>query len=265
MNQESKNILAVIQARFTSSRLPGKVMNFVLGEPMLFRQWERVRRSKLVKQIVVATSLDKSDDVLALFCDQKGIPCFRGSLEDVLDRFYQAALEFSPQHVVRLTGDCPLLDSILIDQAIRMHLEQNFDYTANIVERTFPDGMDVEVMTFDSLKTAWQRAILPSEREHVTPYIYHHPEMFTTGHFKQDEDLSQLRLTVDEQEDLIVVRKIFETLYPKNNFFGLTDILSFLKHNPEIKNLNKKFQVNEGYQKSLLRDQQFLTALAEKK
>lgn len=265
MNDKSKNILAVIQARFTSSRLPGKVMSVILDEPMLFRQWERVKRSELVEQVIVATSTDKTDDVLALFCEQKGIPCFRGSLDDVLDRFYQAASQFSPKHVVRLTGDCPLLDPAIMDKIIHLHLDKYLDYTTNIIERTFPDGMDVEVMTFACLKTNWQNARLPSEREHVTPYIYHHPEIFKIGHLKQTQDLSQMRLTVDEKEDLAVIREIFASLYPKNKSFGLEDILNFLKTHPEIQALNQKFQINEGYQKSLAKDAEFLTGLVQKK
>jgi len=147
-------ILAILQARTSSSRLPGKVLKPILGKPMLLLQIERVRRARKIDKLVVATSNDPSDDGIEALCKQHGIDCFRGSLNDVLDRFYRAALTYNPEHIVRLTGDCPLIDPELVDSIIDMHLEGNYDYTSNAIQMTFPDGLDVEILTIKVLKEA---------------------------------------------------------------------------------------------------------------
>jgi spore coat polysaccharide biosynthesis protein SpsF len=248
-------ILAVLQARFASSRLPGKVLMDLMGEPMLFRQIERVLRSERIGRLVVATSSDSSDDPVWEMCREKGLDCFRGSLEDVLDRFYQTAKQLAPEHVVRLTGDCPLTDPVVIDGVVELHLTEGNDYTSNTIEPTFPDGLDVEVITWNTLRIAWERASLPSEREHVTSYVHKRPDQFRLGNYKYiGRDLSELRWTVDEPEDFLFVQKVYEALYPKNSAFTTADALILLSQQPELVEINKGFKRNEGYAKSLEKD-----------
>jgi len=246
--------LAVLQARVTSSRLPGKALKPLLGKPMLLRQIERIRRSSRIGKLVVATSWDGTDDPIEALCLEGGIDCYRGSLEDVLGRFYEAAKCYSPDHVVRLTGDCPLADPQVIDYVIARHLEGGFDYTSNSIERTYPDGLDVEVVKFSVLEEAFSDAALPSEREHVTPFIYKHPERFRIGQATQSRDYSAMRWTVDEPEDLVLIERIYEALYPLDPGFGQDRILSFLEENPELVDLNSRFELNEGYRRSLESD-----------
>jgi spore coat polysaccharide biosynthesis protein SpsF len=248
-------ILAILQARVSSTRLPGKVLLPLLGVPMLARQIERVRRSALIDTLVVATSDDAADDPLAALCARLGTACYRGRLDDVLDRFYQAALAYQPSHVVRLTGDCPLTDPAVIDGAIGLCLASGCDYVSNAgAPATFPDGLDVEVMRFSALEAAWREARLGSEREHVTPFLYAHPERFALRPFTNPVDLSQLRWTVDEAADFELVRVIYESLYPTNPAFATDDILRLLARRPELATLNTGHQRNEGYAKSLLAD-----------
>lgn len=249
------NILAILQARFSSSRLPGKVLNPILGKPMLARQIERVLQSKIINQLVVATSTDPSDDALENLCRQINIPCFRGSLNDVLDRFYQTAKIWQPHHIVRLTGDCPLIDPEIIDAVIDCYLTGGYDYAANTVPPTFPDGLDVEVFSFSILEQAWKEAILPSQREHVTPFIHQQPERFRSGHYRNAEDLSHLRWTVDEPEDFDLVTRIYESLYSVNPEFRMMDVLALLQERPDLAAINQKFERNEGLKKSLDEDQ----------
>ena len=247
-------ILGVIQARMASTRFPGKVLKTLLGEPMLMRQLERVQNSKRLEKILVASSTDAADDAIEDLCKKRGFRCFRGDHEDVLDRFYRAASSQEADHVVRLTGDCPLSDPVLIDDIIRFYLEGGYDYAGNVTEPTFPDGLDVEVFNREALEKAWQDSNLPSQREHVTPYIYQNPRLFKIGSFKNRVDLSDLRWTVDEVPDFELITKIFAALYPKNPRFGMEDTLKFLARNPELKQVNTKYRRNEGYLKSLARD-----------
>jgi spore coat polysaccharide biosynthesis protein SpsF len=238
----------------TSTRLPGKVLKPILGRPMLCRQLERVLLVPNIDKLVVATSDRPEDRVVGALCEAFDVDCFFGSLEDVLDRFYQAALRHQPAHVVRLTGDCPLSDPELIEQVIRFHVNGQYDYTSNTIEPTYPDGLCAEVMRYSCLEEAWREAKLPSEREHVTPFIIKRPERFKLGSVKGQEDLSALRWTVDEPEDFELVTRIYEALYPQNPYFTTRDILEFLDRNPHLIQINSAFQRNEGYQKSLEKD-----------
>jgi len=251
-------VLAILQARFTSTRLPGKVLKPILGRPMLLRQIERLRRSTIIDDLIVATSSERTDDAVEDLCRKNGIPCFRGSLNDVLDRFYRAAEQYGPDHVVRLTGDCPLIDPGIIDQVISVHVQGGYDYTSNTVESTYPDGLDVEVVRFTCLAQAWQEATLPSQREHVTPFIHQQPGRFKIGSVKNNVDLSSLRWTVDEPADFELVTSIYEKLYPRNPAFTTQDILVLLEKNPKLRTLNIQYGRNEGYDKSLAEDAVFL-------
>ena len=247
-------ILAILQARVSSSRLPGKVLKPLLGVPMLLRQIERLQKSQKIDRLLVATSIEPSDDLIEKLCEEHGIECYRGSLNDVLARFYLAAHAFNPEHVVRLTADCPLTDSVLIDDVIGYYLDGGFDYASNAIHPTFPDGLDVEVLRFSFLGQSWREATLPSQREHVTPFIHQQPLRFKIGHYKSSSDLSHLRWTVDEPKDFELVTMIYEALYPKNPNFSTRDILELLEQRPELVHWNTAHQRNEGYQKSLNAD-----------
>jgi spore coat polysaccharide biosynthesis protein SpsF len=250
-------IHALLQARMSSSRLPGKVLKPLAGVPSLVRQIERIERARTISQLTVVTSTDVSDDPLAEVCRANGTAVYRGSLNDVLDRFYQAALPQKSQHLARLTGDCPLADPDVIDRVARFYLEGDYDYASNAVEPTFPDGLDVECFKFSSLETAWREAELPSEREHVTPFFYKHPEHFKVGAYKNETDLSALRWTLDEAADYEVIKAIYEGLYPKNPNFTMGDILEFLNAHPDVTALNSRFKRNEGLQTSSQNDLDF--------
>lgn len=240
----------------SSKRFPGKVLKPLLGVPMLLRQVERLRPATTIDRLVVATSSDPSDDVVAALCAQNGIVCYRGSLEDVLDRFYQAARSHHAEYVVRLTGDCPLIDVALLDEVVRFCLAGGYDYASNAVEPTFPDGLDVEVFRFSCLESAWKEARAPSEREHVTLFIYSRPQRFRIGHYKSSRDLSHLRWTVDEPNDFEFVRQVFERLYPSNSLFTMQDVLRCLENHPELLLINTTAKRNEGLMRSLAAERQ---------
>lgn len=222
---------------------------------MLECQLERISRSETIDRLVIATSKQASDDPIEKLCVSLNIACHRGSLDDVLERFNGAYDEFGPaEHVVRLTGDCPLADPEVIDIVVRHHLKTSADYTTNAIQPTWPDGLDIEIMRSFALRRAHNEANRPSEREHVTPYIYSHPHLFHLEHVKGERDLSLLRWTVDEPADLAFVRAVYEELYFSNPAFRTEDVLALLENRPELAQLNGNFVRNEGYDKSLAAD-----------
>ncbi|PIE54738.1 MAG: spore coat protein [Dethiosulfovibrio peptidovorans] len=226
---------------------------------MILRQVERVERARCLDGLMIATSTDVSDDVLASLCEKNGVVCFRGSLNDVLDRFYRAAEGVHPDHVVRLTGDCPLIDPDVIDRVMELHVREDNEYTSNTIAPTYPDGLDVEVLRFSVLEEAWRYAELPSEREHVTSFVHTRPERFRCGSLLRDgEDLSSMRWTVDEPEDYAFVKAVYDSLYPANPTFSTDDVLELLRKRPDLESLNDGFERNEGYTRSLLEDQAFV-------
>lgn len=248
-------ILGVLQARTSSSRFPGKVLRPLLGTPMLLRQLERIGWVRQLDALVVATSEDPSDDVLAEVLQAHGVPCFRGPLDDVLSRVYLAAKPYRPQHIVRLTGDCPICDPALIDRTIQHHLETGADYTSTgLITRTYPDGMDTEVVKWEALEAAWREARLPSEREHVLPFVHTRPERFARAEIQDAQDRSSWRLSVDEPEDFALVAWIYEQLYPSQPDFGLPEIVKLLEAHPRQLASNQHITYNAGYAKSLLED-----------
>lgn len=247
-------ILTLLQARSSSTRLPNKVLKNLLGQPMIIRQIERIQRSIHIGTLFLVTSTDSTDDELANVVSQAGIAIYRGSLNDVLDRFYQAAMPHKPDIIVRLTGDCPLIDPNIIDAAISKFLALNVDYLSNSLSPTYPDGMDIEVLRFDALEIAWLNAKKPSEREHVTPYIYKNADQFKIADLRHSIDLSKLRLTVDEDVDFYLIEKIYQNLMPSKPDFLLKDIISLLEQNPEWLQLNQTIIRNEGYLKSIKQD-----------
>ncbi len=249
-------ILAILQARLSSSRLPGKVLKHILGKPMLLHQIERIQNSKRIDKLVVATSTEKSDDAIEKMCLDNNVEVFRGELENVLDRFYQCAKKYNPDYIVRLTGDCPLADWKIIDDMIQYYLDEELDYMSTSPK--LPDGLDAEVMTMSALSEAKQKAVLPSELEHVTQYINKNPNKFKNEHFNFDKDLSHIRWTVDEPEDFILVEKIYQALYEDNPLFLMNDILKLLDQRPELNKINGNFSRNEGLERSLQEDVEFL-------
>ena len=231
----------------SSTRLPGKVLADLVGQPMLARVIERVRRATTIDEVVVATSTGSSDDAVAEFCAQRGIGCFRGSEQDVLDRFYQAATQFGAGIVVRITGDCPLIDPAVIDRVVTALRSAECDYATNTLRYTFPDGLDVEAFTFAALERAWREASKPAEREHVTPYLRVAPR-FRTSNVEHSVDLSpkKLRWTVDEPRDLDFARAIYAEFSAQPDF-GLQDVLDLLQRRPELAQLQGDALMNEGY------------------
>lgn len=230
-------LLAVIQARLSSQRLPSKVLAPVLGVPMLGRQLERVARAQ-VDRVIVATSDEASDDAVEAFVADAGYACFRGSLRDVLDRIYRAAEHYGAAHVIRLTADCPVVHRDVIDAVVARHLRGGFDFTSNTLRRTYPHGVDVEVMTFAVLERAWREAKSAPEREHVTTHILSHADEFRLGSVERGEDWSGYRWTVDYPEDLELVRAIFERLYPSNPDFSIDDVVELERREPALTQIN---------------------------
>jgi hypothetical protein len=245
-------VLAILQARTSSSRLPGKVLHPLLGRAMVLRQMERLKRSREIGRLVLATSTDKSDDGLAVAVETAGYEVYRGSLDDVLGRYYTCAVQYGADHIVRVTGDCPVIDWRIVDDVIVRHLAEQNDYTRT-TER-FPDGLDTEVMTFATLSQAYREAWLASEREHVTLYFRNNPERFRIGSVDCAEDYRDFRWTVDEPCDFAFVEAVYEELYAKNKDFSMQDILSLLKEQPDLRMLNQGIVRNEGLLKSLAED-----------
>lgn len=222
-----------------STRLPGKVMMDLGGRPILHRVVTRTLRSTLLDEAVVATTAQEADRAIVEYCRQQGWPCFRGSEDDVLDRYYRAASDCGAEIVVRITSDCPLIDPEIIDMVVGKFLSsRDLDYASNTLPpRTFPRGLDVEALSYAALERAWKEDGNPSWREHVTPYIYRHPEKFSLHGVYNDVDCSSIRWTVDTPEDLAFVRKIYE--YLGNDGFSWRDVLQVLGKHPEWLEINR--------------------------
>lgn len=237
----SNNIVCIIQARMGSSRLPGKVLMKICGQPMLGWVIKRAGGSRLISKIVVATTNSPADDPIEEFCLKSGADCFRGSEFDVLDRYYQSAKYFEAEIVVRLTADCPLIDPVLIDDCIEKLMAESADFSANRLpppfQRTFPIGLDVEVATFKALEAAWKTAMKPFEREHVMPYLYDKGNGFKIALLDSEENLGNLRWTVDTADDLVFVQQVVEWLGCRLDF-SWKDVLQILKEHPELAKIN---------------------------
>jgi len=237
--EKEDNIVAIIQARMSSTRLPGKVMEDISGKPMLWHVINRIRYSKLIDKIVVATSINKKDDIIENFCKENGIFYYRGDEEDVLKRYYETAKIYNANKIVRITSDCPLIDPEIVDIVIKEHIKDKVDYTSNTIERTFPRGLDTEVFNFETLKKTNELAKEKYQREHVTIFIYENPHLFKIKNVRNFKDLSDLRWTVDEEKDLIFVREIYKRLYNQGNIFYMRDILEILKKEQDLKKINE--------------------------
>jgi len=249
------NVLAIIQARMGSTRLPGKVLLSLEGKTVIEHVVERVKCAKLVDEVIVATSININNLPLIRVCAEKNIRVFCGSEEDVLDRFFQLAKLLVPAHIVRITADCPVIDPAIIDKIIATHFLENADYTSNTIDETYPDGLDIEIFTYKSLTQAWNEASLSSEREHVTPYIKKHPDLFLLKSIVSDINYADKRWTLDTELDFEFLRSIFNILYKKNHFFSMNDILHLIKKQPSLEKINSNIIRNEGYLNSLKKDE----------
>ena len=236
-------VLTVVQARMGSSRLPGKVLLPLAGQPLLVRMVERVQRARLAGTVVVATTTDATDDALAEMCAAHGLLCFRGNALDLLDRHYQAAREYGADVVLKIPSDCPLIDPAVIDRVLGVYLENPdaYDFVSNLHPATFPDGNDVEVMRFRALETAWRYAQRPLEREHTTPFFWENPDRFRQANvtWESGRDFSMShRWTIDYPEDYAFIKTVYEALYNQNPAFGLDDVLRLIAERPDIAHLN---------------------------
>lgn len=242
-------ILAILQARVSSTRLPGKVLQDLHGAPMVLRQIERIRHSNLIDELIVATSLDPSDDELVSCLELAGVTVRRGPLDDVVRRFALVVDEFTPDHIVRLTADCPLADAAVIDRVIRRHLDTGSDYTSNTLTPTYPDGLDVECVSASAFAALRQRDLNPMEREHVTMAFYTHPNEFTLENVTREPDLSGLRWTVDVSDDLDFVRAVYARLFDENANFDQQDVLDLVQREPDLNRTDVDVARNSGLNK----------------
>lgn len=241
-------ITAIIQARMGSTRLPRKVL-LPLGDTTILGSTVRqVRSATKIGKVVVATSDQVEDDPIAAECEKLGVEVFRGSLEDVIDRYYKAAKHFGAEHICRATADCPLIDPSVLDRVAMAYESERPDYiSTGRIDSTFPDGMDTEIFSFAALERAWKEAKLTSEREHVTPYIWKHPELFIVREVKNDRDYSKIRLTIDEPADYEVVKEIAARVMP----LSMTNIIEYLFSHPDTAERNASIVRDAGYLKSI--------------
>ncbi len=250
---KNKKITCIIQARTDSKRLANKVLKEIEDAPVICHIINRIKRSRNVEQIILATTDNDSDKILLDIAEKFKIIGFAGDEDDVLERFFDAATSFSADPIVRITGDCPLVDPELLDIMIQIFLENKYDYISNTIERTFPDGLDIEIFSFDALKKTHRQAKWSSEREHVTPFIVKNQDLFRVYSYRNKQDLSNLRWCVDEEDDLLMVKQIFHEMITEQ-FFSTADIIDLISKNPKIAEINKNIKSNEGYKKSLEND-----------
>ncbi len=249
------NPVAIIQARMGSTRLPGKVLRPLLGQPTLWHIVQRVRQVPGLRQVVVATSDQSGDEPIRRFCQEAGVACFAGSEHDVLDRFYQAAVACSGDPLLRITGDCPFADPQIIGRLLAMYQSGQYDHVGVATGAgavfldggRFPDGLDAECFSFVALARAWQEAVSPSDHEHVTPYLWRQPNLFRLGLLKSEIDYSRLRWTVDNEVDFHLVAVVYQALYREDVAFLMDDILAYLQANPDLAAMNQSLIGQEGY------------------
>jgi len=232
-------ITAIVQARMGSTRLPGKVLMDLGGETVLARVVRRLRRATQIDEILVATTDSNADDAIILECQRLGVLSFRGSENDVLDRYYQAATACAAGAVVRVTSDCPVIDPQLVDETVRVFQHDRSDYASNVFPRTYPRGLDTEVFTVAALEQAWRDAHQSYEREHVTPYFYRHPELFQLVSQRGQIDYSHYRWTLDTAEDLELLRIIYAR-FSNQDDFSWSEVIRLMEREPELAELNSR-------------------------
>jgi len=251
---EMKTVV-IIQARMGSSRLPGKVLMPLGGKPSVQQVIERARLIRGVDEVVLATSTASIDDPLVAFCNSAGVPVVRGSEDDVLDRYYQAAKAARADVVIRITGDCPLLDPVESAKVLEAFRSSGADYVSNVHPPTLPDGLDTEVFCFQALETAWKQATKKSEREHVTLFISTNPELFRIESISNPVDWSGHRWTLDEERDYRMLSAVYDELALRGEFGTLAEVINILRDRPEIARLNGSIERNEGLKKSQQEDE----------
>ncbi len=243
--------IAIVQARMTSSRLPGKVLRPIRGRPMLAYQLQSLRRVAGVDGLVVATTVNASDDPIVALCESESVASTRGSELDVLSRYQEAASQFEATTVVRLTSDCPMLDPRVVEDALHLYFSgAKYDYVSNMLEPTYPQGMAVEVVSSDALRMADLEARDPAEREHVTPFIYWRPERFRLGSLRMEPNLTRHRWTVDTPEDFDLVSRMIGLLGADFSTYKLQDALHVLGEHPEWENINSHIRQRNAIRES---------------
>jgi len=252
-------IVAFLQARMQSSRLPGKVLMPLQGKSVIGTIIERLKKSRELSDIIVLTSVEPEDDALCEVVKECGVPFFRGDEEDVLDRFYKAAFYFKARHIARLTGDCPLIDPEIVDRVVDFYKHTEVDLVSNQITESYPDGLDVCVFSFKALEAAWKNATLISDREHVAPWIIRNAgkgqaEDMRVMDYPSSENLFDHRWTLDEPADLMFFRELAEVLPMPLVDACWLDVLATLRLHPEIKDINSHIRRNEGYEISLEKD-----------
>ena len=246
------NVVAIIQARMGSTRLPGKVLLPLAGKPVLDHVVTRIKHCSTVNKIVVATSLDSSDDIIDRWCRDNAVNCYRGSLHDVLDRYYHAAVLNGANIIVRITADCPAIDPTIVDKVVQGFIDGGYEFFG--LSGEFPDGLDCTVFSFEAIEQAYKNASLLSEREHVGPFIEKNPQLFKSGKMELFSGLGHFRWTLDEPQDLLFLQQIFSRLYSDNHVFLAEDILALLRREPGLLAINANIIRNEGYLKSVQAD-----------
>lgn len=242
-------ITAIIQARTGSSRLPGKVFADLSGQPLIWHVVNRLKYSKKIERIVLATTVNPKDDVLEQWAQDNKIDCFRGSENNVLERYYMAAKAYEADVIVRITADDPFKDPVVIDSVIEKLQTEQLDFSFNNNPPSFPEGLDVEVFTMKALETAYRNSTDPYEQEHVTQYFYRNKPMFKQGNFAYEDDISALRWTIDTDKDLEMAAIVYEKLYQPGKIFFFGDILDLFEKQPEISNINSHVEKSAMYKK----------------
>jgi len=254
---DKMKIGAIIQARMGSKRLPKKVLRILIDKPVLEHIINRVKKSKYCETIIVATTISQEDDAIANFLKKISIPCFRGSQHNVLERFYECAKQNNLDLIIRVTADDPFKDPLIIDRAVKIMLKNpSLDYCSNTIIPTFPEGIDIEVFTFKALEKTYREATLYSEKEHVTPYMWKNPHKFKIYNFVHNQDLSHWRWTLDTEDDWKFVQIVYKNLYNNKHIFCMSEIVTFLKKNPQLIKINTSTKRNEGYFESLKKDRE---------
>jgi spore coat polysaccharide biosynthesis protein SpsF len=240
------NVVCIVQARVGSTRLPGKVMLKLCNYTVLYHVLNRVKQSRKIDKIIVATTQNEKDSVIVGEAVFSGVEYYRGCEDDVLDRYYQAAYNSNATEIVRITSDCPLIDPNIIDHTIDMYFKENknkkYDYACNFISRRYPRGLDVEIFSKEALSKAHKNAKQKHEREHVTPYIYKNPELFTLLSIENASDESKYRWTLDVEEDYQLLNEIYEYFWKRNIFFGKDEVINYLKNNVDLLDINSKIK-----------------------
>lgn len=243
------NVVCIMQTRTGSTRLPNKVLKKICGKTVLEHDIDRLKKATTIDKIVVATTTLEQDNIVVEIAQKSSVGYFKGSKDDVLSRYYYAAKENNADVVIRVTSDCPLIDPKIIDDMmlkfVELRKKENIDYLSNKIKMTYPRGLDVEIFTFEALERCFKEGLKPYEREHVTPYIYLNPNKFNFENYENDKDYSELRWTLDTEEDLKLIETIYNNLYGENKLFYFEDVLRFVLDNPEISKINEHVRQKE--------------------